>query len=153
MRRGKTRPLLASLAKLALLVSVLGITAGILGMHIANAPHRTSLPTAGPNSAYFISASSSHSSSGRTTVDEVYMHAHLSNSAPEAPCLDISSCPKMGHLETSCVPAPSVTGWSAPQPGSIPTQMHPERHYAPSGATGSPFAPCPSLSELSISRT
>ena len=151
MRTGQTRLISAFLANLTSLVGVLGIILGVLGMHVA--PHSV-LPAAAPaDSFYVIAASSPHSSSGQRTMREVYEGTNLHDSVPQTLCADIDSCQEVGHLDAACVPAPSVTVFAAPLPGSSPLQVQLKYLSAPLGATASPFGPCPSLSELSISRT
>lgn len=151
MRTGQAHPISAFLASIASLVGVLGIILGVLGMHVATAQHSAPLTAAGPDSPYVISASSPHSFAGQATAREVSKDAHLHDSA-QTLCAEIIPCPEMGHFDTACVPAPGVTAWAAPQPGLSPLQVQLQHSSAPPGPA-STFGPCPSLSELSISRT
>lgn len=152
MRTGQTHPVSAFLASVASLVGVLGIILGVLGMHVTTAQHSASPTAAGSDSPYVISASSPHSFAGQTTVRVVSKDAHLHDSAAQTLCAEIIPCPEMGHFDTFCVPAPGITAWAAPQPGVSPLQVRLQHSSAPPGPA-STFGPCPSLSELSISRT
>ncbi|MEW1983803.1 DUF6153 family protein [Pseudarthrobacter oxydans] len=152
MRRGQTHPISAFLARVASVVGVLGIILGVLGMHVTTAQHSAPLTATGPDGPYVISASSPHSFSGQTTVHEVSKDAHLHDPAAQTLCAEIIPCPEMGHFDSACVPVPGVTAWAAPQPGLSPLQVQLQHSFA-SPELASTFGPCPSLSELSISRT
>lgn len=148
MSAGQARPISAFLARAAALVAVLGIILGVLGMHVTTVQHIVPPTAAGPE----ISASSPHSFFGQRPVREVSKDAHLRDSAAQTLCAEIILCPEIGHFDTACVPAPGVSAWSAPQPRVSPIQVKlPPLSASPGPA--STFGPCPTLSELSISRT
>lgn len=150
---------LALLRRTVFLTGLLGIIAGILGMHIMAEDH--ALPSA-PNGHHATASQISQTSHAMPAEHSQHAEAHgpsITNPGQnltqtvKASCSDGCGCATMSAMGGACVPSPGTTVLLAPSPGDAALPFGSANGLA-TPFSRYPYIPLgPSPGQLSISRT